>query len=121
MDESGLGFPKASRLRKRRQYLGIYAQGEKVSRATLVLYVSPSRQRRPRLGVTVSRKVGNATTRNRVKRLLREIFRQQAAHFRSFSDLVVNVKRSASEATYDELEADLLSAVKQWSQRSDRG
>ena len=56
-----------------------------------------------RLGVTVSKKVGGAVERNRVKRLLREAFRRRKALFPQGLDLVFVAKRIAIEADFDQV------------------
>jgi ribonuclease P protein component len=59
---------------------------------------------RPRLGISVSKRVGGSVTRNRVRRRLREIFRRSRELFgEGAGDLVVNARPSASNATFDEL------------------
>ena len=60
-----------------------------------------------RLGITVSKKVGPAVTRNRVKRLVREAFRVRKALFGEGLDLVFIAKKSADVATYDEVASDV--------------
>jgi len=64
-----------------------------------------------RLGVTVTRKVGNAVRRNRLKRQVREIFRRHSASLNPGWDIVVNVKPEAARMAYSEMERDLLSAI----------
>ena len=69
-------FGKADRLRHSREFIGIQRDGVRYQSGHFVLYghaVDP--ERRSRLGITVSRRVGNAVKRNRVKRCLREYYR----------------------------------------------
>jgi ribonuclease P protein component len=65
-----------------------------------------------RLGVTVSRKVGPAVTRNRVKRLIREAFRLNQHQLPTSWDLVVVARREAREASLIEIEQEILKAVR---------
>ena len=62
------------------------------------------------LGLTVPRRVGKAVARNRVKRRLREIFRRHRAELNPPMDIVVNVRPTVSERSYDELEREFLSS-----------
>lgn len=70
------GFPKAHRLRVRREFLAVQRGGRRVATPHFVVYGRPNGGRPARLGITVSRKVGKANQRNRIKRWLREAFRR---------------------------------------------
>ena len=61
-----------------------------------------------RLGVTVTRKVGIAVIRNRIRRWVREAFRHERSRFASGIDMVWVAKRSAASSSYAEVHADLL-------------
>ena len=56
-----------------------------------------------RLGITVTKKIGNAVKRNRIKRLLREFFRVNKSGFSSSQDIVVIAKKEAYELTYQDV------------------
>lgn len=64
-----------------------------------------------RLGMTVSRKVGGAVARNRVRRLLREIFRKERALREAGLDLVVHAKPGIAARSHAELTGELREAV----------
>lgn len=74
-----LAFPPERRIRKRRDFQALYASGKKIHAAHYLLFVDWLQGRPQRVGFAVSRKIGNAVARNRVKRVLREFFR--AANF----------------------------------------
>jgi ribonuclease P protein component len=94
------------RLHKRRDFLRIYNQGKRIFTATLVAYVLGNRLDRPRLGVTVSRKIGKAATRNRIKRRIRELFRTSKNPGTRGFDIVVNVRKAAARAPFATLRDD---------------
>ena len=87
-------FPKSSRVLTKREYDRIHRQGTRVHRPDFTIVCARS-TRGPRFGCAVSRKVGNAVVRNRLKRLMREVFRQSSQDLPSV-DLVVILRPSAA-------------------------
>lgn len=77
----------------------------------LVLFVLDKQEGFPRLGLTATRKVGNAVARNRARRQLREAFRRHRAAFGTV-DVVVNVRGRAVGAPSTILEAELLKLIR---------
>jgi ribonuclease P protein component len=76
----------------------VYRQGRSTANRHLVLYAFPNpASRRPRLGLSVSRKVGGAVARNKVKRMLRESFARLEPTLRGGHDVVVVARPSAAE------------------------
>jgi len=69
----------------------------------LVLHVLPSEAPAPRVGYSVSRKLGKAVVRNRVKRRLREAVRKEAARLPQGTDLVFSARVRCVTASFDEL------------------
>jgi ribonuclease P protein component len=105
------GFSRDDRLRKRREFEECYASGVRASGRHLQLFLLGG-ESRPRLGVSVSRRVGNAVARNRVRRRLREIFRRSRALLGSApARVVVNARPTAAAASFSELSEDYRSAL----------
>ena len=71
-----LSFPKKRRLASNRQFKAVLDHGRRAGDHLLTLYMAPNPCGYPRLGVSVGKSAGNAVVRNRLKRLLREAFRQ---------------------------------------------
>ncbi|TNE84977.1 MAG: ribonuclease P protein component [Deltaproteobacteria bacterium] len=70
-------FPKSVRLRRSVEFKQVQRRGKRLSTENLRICVLPNALAAPRFGLTVSRKVGNAVVRNRVKRWLREAIRHE--------------------------------------------
>lgn len=109
------GLPAERRLRRRADYRTVYDRGRRVPGRHVVVFVLPRERGFPRLGITATRRVGSAVRRNRARRLVREAFRLHQHELPAW-DIVVNVKPSATGCHYDEIERDLLRALR----RADR-
>lgn len=91
------------------EYLAIQNGGRRLSGARLLLFALPGTGR---LGLTVSKKVGGAVVRNRVKRWLRECYRQRRDEFPSSLDLVVVARPAAAAAGHAALCGELRQLTK---------
>lgn len=103
-------FPTSSRVRKRAEFLSIQNGGQRVSTPRFVLILTANAAPipgPPRLGITASRRVGNAVVRSRAKRLCREAFRATRELWPPGIDLVVIVKRATDDSK-------LQSVVNEW-------
>ena len=100
-------FPKTARLRKRAEFVNLSRRGVKLQSANFVVVVWAKRQQENRLGITVSGKVGNAVTRNRIKRSIREYFRRHRAELPMESDILVIARRGAAELEGDGVRVEL--------------
>lgn len=103
-------FRKSERLTRRSQFLETRRAGRRAEGRWVILYLVPNDLGFARIGLTASKKVGNAPVRNRWKRRLREIFRHQKALFSSY-DLVVIIKRGNKEPSFEALQSDLLKTL----------
>jgi len=88
----GAGFPRASRILTSRDFDRVMRQGRRSHGRNLILFLAQGVGGRPRLGLAVGRKVGNAVCRNRWKRLVRAAFRLALKDRLPPVDLVVVVK-----------------------------
>ena len=106
------GFGKQLHLRRRGDFLRIQQRGRKRHTQNFVVAcVKQSPSASSRFGFSVSRRVGNAVVRNRVKRRLREFVRIHRAELAAAADFVFIAKPGAAELSYAELVAELRSSL----------
>lgn len=93
-------MPKTARLRKPQEFRRVYTGGKRFDGRYMTVFLLVSEIENHRLGITASKKaVGNAVSRNRAKRLLREVFRLSKAELNNLNDKydwVINAKSSLS-------------------------
>jgi ribonuclease P protein component len=87
-------LPRAARLRRRREFLAVQERGARLFAGDVLVLARAPGAARARIGITVSSKVANAVERNRVKRWVREAFREIQAELPPI-DLVVVARRGA--------------------------
>lgn len=92
------GFRKTRRILDRSEFLELSRQGKKFQDNYFIVLCLPGKFAWTRMGVTVSRRVGNAVTRNRVKRLVREWFRH--SRFSGNWDVTIIAKKSAADLPF---------------------
>jgi ribonuclease P protein component len=111
-DES---FPKRERLRSRTEYQRCYREGRRRHGDLMILYAAANELEHPRLGITVSRKVGNSVVRHRVKRRLREIYRRWSERTNlPAMDFMVHLKPAAGRADFPTLATELTRLLATW-------
>ena len=92
-------------LKKNRDFQKVYRQGKSFANRYLVMYVMKNDLRDDnRLGVSVSKKVGNSVVRHRLCRLVRESYRLNKSMFNSGLDIVIIARTGAKGKSYREIE-----------------
>ena len=95
-------------LKKNKDFQVVYRTGTSYANKYLVMYVLKNQHNRNRLGISVSKKVGNSVVRHRVTRLVRESYRLNEDLFQTGYDMVVIARNSAAERSFREIESALL-------------
>lgn len=95
-------------LKKNTDFRSVYNKGSSHANRLLVMYVLPNHKEENRLGISVSKKVGNSVVRHRLTRLVRESYRLHEEMFQYGLDIVVIARVSAKNASYREIESALM-------------
>jgi len=104
-------FRASNRLRKRFEFRRVRDMGRRVHTKSFLCLLSAQPEGQPtRIGITVTRQVACAVGRNRIKRILREVFRQNRSLFPQAADIVVVAKRDCSVQSYGEARAEMIAA-----------
>jgi ribonuclease P protein component len=104
-------FPKRARLRKRDDFLRVQRAGRRQHTEHFVVLRAPAAGDTPRIGITVSARVGNAVVRNRIKRLVREVVRHAWRRLEPAADVVVIAKPGAAHTTHANAAQELARAL----------
>lgn len=95
-------------LKKSEDFKKVYSEKKSYANKYLVLYIRENHLDRSRLGISVSKRVGNSVVRHRLARLVRESFRLNEESFMTGYDLVVVLRNSAKGRDFFEIESALL-------------
>ena len=95
-------------LKKNKDFQLVYKCGKSYANKYLVMYIKENNTGNNRLGISVSKKVGNSIVRHRLTRLIRESYRLQEDRFRCGIDIVVIARIGAKGRTYKDIESALL-------------
>ena len=99
-------------LKNYKEFKDVYDNGKSYANKYLVMYVKKNESGKDRLGISVSKKVGNSVVRHRTTRLIREAYRLNKNTFNSGLDVVVIARVTAKGITYKEMESAFLHLAK---------
>ena len=95
-------------LKKTKDFQNVYNKGKSFANSYLVMYVLDNGLEKNKIGISVSKKVGNSVVRHRLTRLIRESYRLSEEHFQSGYDIIVIARKSAKEKSYRDIESALV-------------
>ena len=99
-------FRKENRIKSKNAFQIVYKTGRSVVDSMSVMYVLPNEEKNIKIGLAVGKKMGSAVTRNRVKRLMREVFRHRKAELKDSVQIIWVARKKLVEAdiyTYDRI------------------
>lgn len=95
-------------LKKNQSFRTVYQKGKSMANRNLVMYVMENGTRCNRIGISVSKKVGNSIVRHHLTRLIRESYRLHEEMFNSGLDIVIIARVNAKNASYKDIEKAML-------------
>lgn len=95
-------------LKKNRDFQSVYRRGKSYGNKYLVMYLLPNQTESNRIGISVSKKVGNSIVRHHLTRLIRESYRLHEENFQRGYDMVIVARTAAKDKTYHEIESALI-------------
>lgn len=101
-------YPNSETLKKNQDFQKVYQEGKSCANRYLVLYVMENGLTKNRIGISVSKKVGNSVVRHQITRLIRESYRLQEDMFNSGLDMVVIARVNAKGRSFEEIKNALL-------------
>lgn len=110
-------FLKADRILKRNEFIQLSKTGRKLHNEYFIVLYGPGQYDRSRLGITVTRKVGKAVKRNRIKRLIREYFRLNRHLLSGEWDINVIAKKEAADLSSEKIFESLCNIFERISNR----
>lgn len=104
---------KAYRLKKNNDFQAVFKNGKSMANRQFVIYhLHKSGQTHFRLGLSVSKRIGNAVTRNHIKRLVREVFTSLQDQLKQDADYVVIARKPTAHMDYHQVESSLRHVLK---------
>lgn len=99
---------KENRLRKSKEFDRVYKHGKNYWNRQLTIYVYKNNTETTRVGYTITKKIGNAVTRNKVRRRMKEIVRLNFENIDSGYDIIFIPKKNVVDLPYDKLEKSMI-------------
>ena len=99
---------KFNSIKKNDEFKYVYTNGKSYANKYLVMYMVKSESEINRIGISVSKKVGNSVVRHHLTRLIRESFRLNEKEFRFNADIVVVLRVRAKDAGYKDILSSFL-------------
>ena len=106
-------FPPDARLRKRHEFKRLQGKESKIHAKHFLIVISPTNREQSRIGITVTTKVDKrAVQRNRIKRVIREVFRHFRSELLGTFDIVAIARQNAGDCSSEQIREEILGALK---------
>ena len=99
---------KTEIIKKNYEFKYFFKKGEYISGKYIEIFIHRNKLDKNKLGIIVSKKVGNSVVRHRMTRLIRESYRLQESKFQNGFDIIVIARTNAKDKSYKEIESALI-------------
>ena len=104
---------KKYRIKKNEEFQEVFKRGKSYANRQFVVYILvKEEQKHLRIGLSVSKKIGKAVTRNRIKRYIRQVFHELKPHLKANIDYVIIARKPAADMNYHEVKKSLIHVLK---------
>ena len=103
---------KVNRLKKNYQFNYVYKNGTHFSQRALVLYLTTSKTKAIKVGFAVTKKIGKAVVRNKIRRQLREVVRKYLPNLKQNYNIILVARENVTNFTFRELENQFVDLIK---------
>ncbi len=105
-------MPKLISIKKSKDFSAVYRKGNSKVNPFLVMYASANNKGYNRIGISISTKIGKSVLRNRLKRLIKEVYRKQLKRMKKGYDIIIVVRSHAKDAKYQDIEKWMLNLLR---------
>lgn len=104
---------KELRIKKNKEFQAVFKKGKSFANRQFVIYVLPKEsQQEFRVGLSVSKKIGNAVKRNKIKRWIRRCFHELKSDITESNDFIVIARKPVSDMDFHEIKKSLIHVLK---------
>lgn len=103
---------KIKRLRTNMEFKKVYNSGKNYWNRNLILYLRKNNTDHTRVGYSITKKIGNSVTRNKIRRRMKEIYRLNYNNLKKGYDLIFIPKKNVVDISYGELESAMIHILK---------
>jgi ribonuclease P protein component len=103
------GMKKRNRIKKNKDFQKVFQKGKSMANRQFVIYMLDQPDIKDfRIGLSVSKKIGNAVTRNKVKRLIRQVFLEEKDNIAKGKDYIIIARKPSAQMNYHEVKKSLV-------------
>lgn len=100
------------RIKNKKEFDNIIKKGKSIKNKYFILYYVEKKEEESRYGIAVGKKIGNAVTRNKIKRQMREIIKLSKKEFQKDKDYIIIIRKESLKLNFLEMQKNLIFLIK---------